>query len=117
MKQPPGKHYGPYDKQALTRRVTMFMLMLLGVCSVATAILLMLSTTKGNIVAFGSIVSTRSTTVPSKASGDLNAEPVSKDLDPDYVVPATQSSTAAAYRKECPQGCEKNGNCNFEEGR
>jgi hypothetical protein len=95
----------------------MFMLMLLGVCSVVTAILLMLSTTKGNLVSFGSIVSISSTTGSSKASGDLNAEPVNSELDPDFVLPATQSTTPGAYRKECPQGCEKNGNCNYEEGR
>lgn len=43
-------------------------------------------------------------------------KPLTKDLDPDYVEAPT-SQQPAAYKKECPAGCEQQGNCNAEEGR
>jgi hypothetical protein len=43
-------------------------------------------------------------------------KPLTKDLDPDYIETPT-SQQPAAYKKECPAGCEQQGNCNAEEGR
>jgi hypothetical protein len=49
------------------------------------------------------------------AAGLHQHQPLTKELDPDYVEP--KAKAAVTYAKRCPAGCTKNGNCNAEEGR
>lgn len=44
-------------------------------------------------------------------------KPLTKELDPDYVVGVQSAEQVVQQGKECPPGCEKQGNCNAEEGR
>lgn len=45
------------------------------------------------------------------------SRPITKELDPDYVVGVQSAEQVVQQGKECPPGCERQGNCNAEEGR
>lgn len=54
-----------------------------------------------------------------QAAGDVRdpRKPLTKELDPDYVVGVQSAEQVVQQGKECPPGCEKQGNCNADEGR
>jgi hypothetical protein len=93
------------------------MLLALGGCTILTAGLLLTRTIEKPSDA---LIWVGRQTVPEaapKAAPEPEVKkPLTKELDPDYVVEINARQTVV-YKKECPAGCEKQGNCNAEEGR
>lgn len=96
------------------------MLLALGACTIITAGLLLTRTIEKPSDALMWVGRQPIHTVPAaaeKAASEAEVKkPLTKELDPDYVVQPNPQQTVV-YKKECPAGCEKQGNCNAEEGR
>jgi hypothetical protein len=98
------------------------MLLALGACTILTAGLLLTRTIEkpSDALMWVGRQPVHPATVTAAAAAAVAApeaiqKPLTKDLDPDYVEPKAQQ--AGTFSKACPTGCEKQGNCNAEEGR
>ena len=110
---------------AVARYVAFAMLLALGACTIITAGLLLTRTIEKPSDALmwvgrqpmhpATVTAAAAAAAAVAAAPEAIQKPLTKDLDPDYVEPKAQQ--AVTFSKECPTGCEKQGNCNAEEGR
>lgn len=104
---------------AVIRYLVFGVLLVVGGCTIATAGLLMtraIEKPSDALLWVGKQQATPAAKVqPAEEQLELT-KPMTKELDPDYIEPKAQQAVVYAGR-ECPAGCEKQGNCNAEEGR
>lgn len=106
---------------SIKHRILFILLLLLGICSVVSAIFLVLSSLDNRkdtftITWMSKHQAARTGLTATASTSALVAKPLPK-FDPDYINKTSAAKVDGSYRKLCPRGCEKNGNCNFEEGR
>ncbi len=102
------------------RCVAFAMLLALGTCTIITAGLLLTRTIQKPSDALmwvgrQPVLHPTAAKAAAAVAAEVTNKPLTKDLDPDYVEPKAKQE--AAFSKPCPAGCEKQGNCNAEEGR
>lgn len=109
---PPGSNW------AIAKYLGLGMLLLLAGCTIITAGMLLTRTIDKPSDALGVLAGRQSVVETTTPAADADTrKPLTKELDPDYIEAKTRGDQAVTYGKKCPPGCEKQGNCNAEEGR